>query len=519
MKHRNLLSISFVIILLFTCSARAADWTWQIMLQPGTNLYGVWGSSGSDVFAVGNSGTILHYDGTSWSAMASGTTIQLNGVWGCSETDVFAVGANGTILHYDGSTWSAMASGTTQALYGVWGSSGTDVFAVGNSGTILHYDGSSWSAMASGTTTQLNGVWSSSGSDVFAVGGAYSGFFISRTILHYNGTSWSGGSTPFKGLLNGVWGTFGNDVFAVGDGYGIAHYNGSIWSDMTSPAMGDLNGIWGSSGSDVFAVGGDGIILHYNGNTWPSMASGTNKQLNGVWGSSGSNVFAVGDRVILYYGEATVPPTTSTTTTSAPPVTTTTTVVTTTSTVLTTSTTTTIEPNLPCDECTDAENLSKPFAGGDGLADNPYIICTADQLNNVRTQLDKVFIMGADIDLSGYANWEPIGPGDFTGVFDGNHFTISNLTVNRPADQYTGLFGNVGYPSGIVKNIRLQNAHVTGGSHVGALAGSCNSMIIGCSSSAKWSGSEIILMPADWLEVCWETIWLFLSHSPIAPVR
>jgi hypothetical protein len=34
-------------------------------MSSGTNdtLHGVWGSSGSDVFAVGNYGTILHYSG------------------------------------------------------------------------------------------------------------------------------------------------------------------------------------------------------------------------------------------------------------------------------------------------------------------------------------------------------------------------------------------------------------------------------------------------------------------------
>jgi PKD repeat protein len=59
--------------------------------------------------------------------------------WGSSGSDVFAVGLFGTILHYDGATWSAMSSGTAKYLLGVWGSSGSDVFAVGWEGTILHY--------------------------------------------------------------------------------------------------------------------------------------------------------------------------------------------------------------------------------------------------------------------------------------------------------------------------------------------------------------------------------------------
>ncbi len=72
----------------------------------------------------------------------------LQGVWGSSSTDVFAVGYSGTILHYDGNTWSVQASGIAVLLSGVWGSSATDVFAVGGvlSATILHYDGTDWSA-------------------------------------------------------------------------------------------------------------------------------------------------------------------------------------------------------------------------------------------------------------------------------------------------------------------------------------------------------------------------------------
>jgi len=63
-------------------------------------LYGVWGSSGNDVFAVGSDGNILHYDGSSWTPMTSGTANALDGVWGSSGNDVFAVGSGGNILHY-----------------------------------------------------------------------------------------------------------------------------------------------------------------------------------------------------------------------------------------------------------------------------------------------------------------------------------------------------------------------------------------------------------------------------------
>ncbi|MDY6953255.1 MAG: hypothetical protein SWE60_17235, partial [Thermodesulfobacteriota bacterium] len=64
--------------------------------------------------------------------------------------DVFAVGCGyeplrSIILHYDGTGWSEMDTGTLQPVWGIWGSSGNDVYAV--AGTILHYDGANWSRM------------------------------------------------------------------------------------------------------------------------------------------------------------------------------------------------------------------------------------------------------------------------------------------------------------------------------------------------------------------------------------
>jgi hypothetical protein len=109
------------------------------------HLRGIWGSCARDIFAVGDNGTVLHYDGSTWSHMISGTTEWLNAIWGNSPTDVFAVGGSGVILHYDGSIWSETDLGTKEGYLSVWGTSGMDVFVGGNCGSILHYDGNAWS--------------------------------------------------------------------------------------------------------------------------------------------------------------------------------------------------------------------------------------------------------------------------------------------------------------------------------------------------------------------------------------
>ncbi|HEY8832439.1 MAG TPA: hypothetical protein VIM21_08000 [Gemmatimonadaceae bacterium] len=175
-------------------------------------LNAVWTSSPTSVIAVGDSGFIVRYDGTSWTPEPSRTSQHLRGVWGTgsdANARIFAVGDAGTILSNNGGGWQPQASGTTQALYAVWGTSANDVFAAGAGGTILHYDGTGWAAQSSGTSASLYGMWGSAGNSVFVVGDAH-------TILYFNGTGWTPQPTSASINLRGVWGTSATDVFAVG---------------------------------------------------------------------------------------------------------------------------------------------------------------------------------------------------------------------------------------------------------------------------------------------------------------
>ena len=87
--------------------------------------------------------------------------------------------------------------------------------------------------------------------------------------------------------------------------------------------------------------------------------------------------------------------------------------------------------------------MAYTFAHGTGTAEDPYLVETADDLNGVRDYLDAHFKQVADIDLSGYANWIPIGNAiaKFVGVYDGGYHKISSLVINRPMEDYVGLFG------------------------------------------------------------------------------
>jgi hypothetical protein len=122
---------------------------------------------------------------------------------------------------------------------------------------------------------------------------------------------------------------------------------------------------------------------------------------------------------------------------------------------------------------------------GNGGDNDLITISTAEQFNAIRNRLDGHYVLEADIDLSGYANWEPIGVFEalseaepespnpakvFSGTFDGNGHTISNVTINHPDISVgVGLFGFAF--GGSIRNLTLQNVNVTGFFLVGGLVG------------------------------------------------
>ena len=117
------------------------------------------------------------------------------------------------------------------------------------------------------------------------------------------------------------------------------------------------------------------------------------------------------------------------------------------------------------------------FLTGSGTAADPYLICTAQQLNLIGLficEWDRHFVLTNDIDLSGYTGtqFNIIGQhyrdretqewieNPFTGVFDGNGFTISNFTYKFTRTGYIGLFGYIDDADAVVKDLTLTDPNV-----------------------------------------------------------
>jgi hypothetical protein len=101
-------------------------------------------------------------------------------------------------------------------------------------------------------------------------------------------------------------------------------------------------------------------------------------------------------------------------------------------------------------------------------------VSSAEELSDIRDDLSASYALTQDISLTG--EWTPIGNAStpFSGVFDGNGFTISNLTVTA-TQSYVGLFG---YSTGVIRGLKLANVTIDvsgpidGPIYAGAVVGS-----------------------------------------------
>ena len=128
---------------------------------------------------------------------------------------------------------------------------------------------------------------------------------------------------------------------------------------------------------------------------------------------------------------------------------------------------------------------------GNGSENNPYLIYTAYQLDNIRNKMTSHYKLEKDIDIatSTYMSdnnteedgWLPIGNKNesFKGGFDGNGHRITGLTINRPAKDSMGLFGHIADAK--IMNLYVSDGKVTGEDSCGGIIGySYHSTITNC---------------------------------------
>ncbi|HWR67690.1 MAG TPA: Ig-like domain-containing protein [Desulfomonilia bacterium] len=287
-----------LIISLMTCLLWAEEWS---MTNPtNQDLYSLWGSWDGDLYAAGENGILISYNGASWSQVSLSNPYDLNALWGTPASQVFSAGDLGKIYFNDGlGRWYLFTTPVITDLYGLWGSSASDVYAVGALGKILFFNGSSWQDVSPSTT---------SGIDLYCIWGAdedhlWAGGTLGKLFL-YNGAAWNqvSVSSLTSQTFRALWGSSASDIFAAGTLGSIIHYDGSFWSNAFNAGGLALYALWGLANDDIFAAGQNGKVYHYDGHAWSALNTGYTDDIRAIWGSTSGTVFFAGDdgSVLVY---------------------------------------------------------------------------------------------------------------------------------------------------------------------------------------------------------------------------
>lgn len=286
--------------------AACTGWCNEAPASATNTLYSVRGNRTNNIIAAGAAGTLLKWNGASWSADLSDTKMTLHAVASRLGEGYFSVGDNGTILTPQmGNIWFSVMSNVSEQINGILETKFNVVFLIGNNGTLLKGNITSRLTPVCSLLvgkTSLNAIASlPNASDHFVVGDGGLFFRISNPFDIAQCTALPSGT--MNDLL-GLW-VSAKSIYLVGEKGSIIKcaYDGTSCTSLVSGTSATLHGIWGSANdSYLYAVGDDGVILksHTGGMTWELEQTGVRNNLYAVWGADANTVYAVGqDGIIL----------------------------------------------------------------------------------------------------------------------------------------------------------------------------------------------------------------------------
>ncbi len=216
----------------------------------------------------------------------------LRGAWAAAPDDVWAVGDVGTVLHFNGRRWGNIPAPTRANLRGVFGTGPNDIWLVGDLGTVLHWDGSRLLAESSGTTNQLEAVWARPGGVVWVAG-------LNSTLAMRSATGQWSLFAPAIASVNfrAIAGTGALDVWAVGDRE-VERFNGVkfVTVPISLPGGVTFSSVFVSAPDAVVAAGNAGLYATWDGGSWGVQQLNNNPIGRALFGSGATDLWLTTDR-------------------------------------------------------------------------------------------------------------------------------------------------------------------------------------------------------------------------------
>lgn len=327
-----------------SCTSKC--WTEVVIPNAPNVLNAVWGPDNNDLWAVGNSGMVYHYDGQTWTrspyfpaplttstiygitGTGSPNTVRVFGpsslaltvdennavpvpnfttgtssiraVYAFDQNDIVAVGANGLMMRYNGTSWQTIATGVTNYLYGVYVSPSPKYYYIaGSSGYLARTD----SNFATWTPGVKNIAWSGSfyamaGDRNYVIATSYNGT-IYRTS---DGTNWTQSTTGGTGdLLAAGYSSYHGMLVGGYNGslYRISASSGTVYQTYSTGTTANIYAIYGSNVKEFWIGGASGTLLKYDGSTFVPQKTGTTNYIFSIWGNTNQDVWFGGDYGML----------------------------------------------------------------------------------------------------------------------------------------------------------------------------------------------------------------------------
>ncbi len=227
---------------------------WDRPRPQGEQLNAVWAAGANDVWAVGDRGTALHFDGAAWRRIPTGSGATLVAVWGASPKSVWMLGEEGQLLRWDG---QRVRTSLTSADERDWAVRPAARTSAAPASTLLQVDdpltqhvAPPAEDLADDMAATYAGLWGD-GHQLWIVGGArrkrqspgdLRGGEVA-IVRQFTGQEWRVEVIKRAPPLESVWGRAGNDIWAVGrdlardksDQARSFHFDGHAWS--AAPAI------------------------------------------------------------------------------------------------------------------------------------------------------------------------------------------------------------------------------------------------------------------------------------------
>jgi hypothetical protein len=217
-------------------------------------------------------------------------------LWGTSETNMWAGRADGTILRWDGTTWTNVGSLGASAVTAITGTSNSDVWIGSRDGTLGYWNGMTMRRVSIATMSPIVSLWRQDASVIYI--GTEKGLVRLDIPTNTQTVVLSGGTA------RNVWGTSATDIWAVGSSNEVNRFDGMTWSKTTIPMASSLiGGLGGTSATDVWALTGLGVAYHFDGVAWTTHTLTTSfNEVRGLLVHSATEVWVFGTGAPTFFG-------------------------------------------------------------------------------------------------------------------------------------------------------------------------------------------------------------------------